>query len=229
MTQILSIRQVVAFTFAIALCAFNSSVFAQGVAGVVVTFHNIQPGPQIIIGNSTAPIPIDLDPNGAPWFKNVGDQFNNAPGPSTVDLIETIVNSGTEAWGDWHEILLPAPAGLAPHTWTNVVSLSVNGNPIGFTATGFTTQTLDLFNFSQPVQPGDVLSIHKQLNVNGTALVSGAFLRMQQYPTPFVPEPGCFLLVALSSLTLIGTRTVLNSNQRLRRDLPQLATHRELC
>lgn len=206
MTQKLSLRQLVAFVFAVALCALTSTVFAQGVAGVVVTSHIVDPGPQIVIGNSAAPIPIDLDPSGAPWFKNVGDPQFNVPGPAIVDMFETIQNVGTEAWGDWHEFLFPAPAGLAPHTWTNVVSLSVNGSPIGFTATGLSTQTLDLFNFSQPVQPGDIFSIHKQLNVNGTALVSGAFLRIAEYPTPAVPEPASLALFMFGSVLLCGTR-----------------------
>ncbi len=215
MTQKLSIRQIVVFAFAAGLCAITNSAFAQGVAGVVVTNHIVQPGPQIIIGNAATPIPIDLDPTGAPWFKNVSDPQFNAPGPSIVDLYETIINVGTEAWGDWHEILLPAPAGLAPHTWTSVVGLSVNGNPIGFTATGLTTQTLNLFNFSQPVQPGDIFSIHKQLSVSGTAGVSGAFLRIQEYPTPSVPEPGCLTLVAMamSGLALRRRRPCLSFNR----------------
>lgn len=206
MTHKLSIRHVVAFILAIASCALTDTAFAQGVAGGLVTFHTLQPGPQIIIGNPTGPIPIDLDPNGSPWFKNVGDPNFAAPGPSIVDMYETMINVGTEAWGDWHEILLPAPVGLAPHTWTSVVGLSVNNTPITFTATGLGTQTLNLFNFSQPVQPGDIFSIHKQLNVAGTAGVSGAFLRIQEYPTPAVPEPGCLVIAAMSSLTLLGTR-----------------------
>jgi hypothetical protein len=205
MTQKLSIRQLMALVFAVALCALSSKVFAQGVAGVVVTFHTTSPGQQIFIGNPMMPIPIDLDPNGGPWFKNVGDPGNNVPGPAIVDMFEFIINVGTEPWTDWHEFLFPAPAGLAPHKWTNVVNLAVNGNPIGFTATGLGTQTLDLFNFSQPVLPGEIFSIHKQLEVNGTALVSGAFLRIAEYPTG-VPEPGSLALCAMSSLAFAATR-----------------------
>jgi hypothetical protein len=186
---------------AISLLALGSlcqSVSAQGVAGGLVTNHILQPGPQVIIGNAATPIPIDLDPTGPAWFKNVGDPLLNAPGPSIVTLIETIQNVGTEAWGDWHEHLFPAPAGLPPHFWTSVVGLSVNGNPIGFTATGLGTQTLDLNNFSQPVMPGDIFTIQKQLQVAGTANVSGAFLRISQYPTPHIPEPSCLALVAMA-------------------------------
>ncbi|MDZ4656830.1 MAG: PEP-CTERM sorting domain-containing protein [Bythopirellula sp.] len=206
MTQKFSVRQTVGFVFAVTFTALTTPVFAQGVAGVVVTSHIVDPGPQIFIGNSAMPIPIDLDPNGGSWFKNVGDPQINVPGPAIVDMFETIQNVGTEAWGDWHEFLFPAPAGLAPHTWTNVVSLAVNGSPIGFTATGLGTQTLDLFNFSQPVMPGDIFSIHKQLNVNGTALVSGAFLRIAEYPTPAVPEPASLSLFMFGSVLLCGAR-----------------------
>jgi hypothetical protein len=184
----------------LALGSLCQSVAAQGVAGLLITNHSVQPGspnPQVIIGNPT-PIPIDLDPSGGPWHKNIGDPFFQAPGAATVDLFETMQNVGTEAWGDWHEHLLPAPSGLPAHIWANVVSLSINGNPIGFTATGLGTQTLDLFNFSQPVLPGDIFSIHKQLNTVGSGGVSGAFVRLQQYPTPAVPEPGCLALVALA-------------------------------
>ncbi len=213
MTHKLSLRLVVAF--AAASCVLTTAVFAQGVAGGLVTFHTLQSGPQIVIGTAATPIPIDLDPTGSPWFKNVGDPNLFAPGLSIVDMFETMVNVGTEAWGDWHEILLPAPAGLAPHTWTNVLGLTVNNNPITFTATGLGTQTLNLFNFSQPVQPGDIFSIHKRLNVNGTALASGAFLRIQEFPTPSVPEPGCLTLVAMaiSGLSLARRRSFLSLNR----------------
>jgi hypothetical protein len=193
-------RLSVQFTIALLLACVTlcQSASAQGVAGGLVTNHILQPGPQAIIGNAATPILIDLDPTGPAWFKNVGDPFLNAPGPSVVTLTETIQNVGTEAWGDWHEFLFPAPAGLPPHFWTSVVGLSVNGNPIGFTATGLGTQTLDLFNFSQPVMPGDIFIIQKTLQVAGTANVSGAFLRIAQYPTPHVPEPGCLALVGLA-------------------------------
>jgi hypothetical protein len=193
-------RKSVLFSLSLVLaCAtFGQSATAQGVAGGLVTFHSLQPGPQAIIGNSATPIPIDLDPTGPAWFKNIGDPLGAAAGPSSVTLIETIQNVGTEAWGDWHEFLFPAPAGLAPHFWTSVVGLSVNGNPITFTATGLGGQTLDLFNFSQPVLPGEIFTIQKTLQVAGTANVSGAFLRISQYPTPHVPEPGCLVLAAMA-------------------------------
>lgn len=200
------VRSIATFAAVAALSAITSAVQAQGVAGGLVTNHIVQPGPQVIIGTPANPIPIDLDPNGSPWFKNIGDPNSNAPGASIVDMFETIINVGTEPWGDWHEFLFPAPAGLPPHTWTGVVGLTVNGNPIGFTATGLGTQTLDLFNFSQPVLPGDIFGIHKQVSVAGSAGVSGAFLRMQEYPTPWIPEPTSFALVTVSLALLAVSR-----------------------
>jgi hypothetical protein len=189
-------RTSIMFSIALLLAnvTFNQSVSAQGVAGGLVTNHVLQPGAQVIIGNAATPIPIDLDPAGPAWFKNVGDPLGAAPGVTIVTLTETIQNVGTEAWGDWHEHLFPAPAGLPPHFWTSVVGLSVNGNPITFTATGVGGQTLDLFNFGQPVMPGDIFTIQKTLQVAGTANVNGAFLRIAQYPTPHVPEPSTLIL-----------------------------------
>ena len=182
---------------AIALWAISTTALAQGVAGSPFTIHTVDPGPQVVIG-VPAPMPIDLDPLGGPWLKNIGDPDFNAAGPSTVDLFESMENVGTEAWGDWHEHLLPSPSGLPDHVWDSVVSVTINGNPITYTATGFGTQTLDLFNFSQPVLPGDIFSIHKRFNTVGSGGVSGAFVRLQQYPTPAVPEPTSFTLLALA-------------------------------
>jgi hypothetical protein len=197
----LSIRLVLAFAIAMTLYVLCNRVHAQGVAGSPFTIHAVQPGPQVIIGNPV-PMPIDLDPSGGPWLKNIGDPNFQAPGPATIDLFETMQNVGTEAWGDWHEHLLPAPSGLPDHTWAGVVSVTINGNPITYTANiSPSGLTLDLFNFSQPVMPGDIFSIHKQINTVGSGGVSGAFIRLQQYPTPAVPEPSAIVL-ALGALTV---------------------------
>lgn len=196
----------VVLTFA--LWAISTTAFSQGVAGSPSTIHFVQPGPQVVIGNAASPMPIDLDPNGGPWLKNIGDPQSNAPGPAIVDLFETVQNIGTEAWGDWHEHFLPAPSGLPNHTWAGVVSLSINGSPIGYTSNITNSGlTLDLFNFSQPVMPGDIFTIHKQINTVGSGGVSGAFIRLQQYPTPyFVPEPTSFTITGMSSLAFLAMR-----------------------
>jgi PEP-CTERM motif-containing protein len=169
---------------------------AQGVSSPLFTIHSVSPGPTVFIGNSASPIAVDLDPAGPAWNKSIGDPNQNVSGIATIDIIETLVNAGTETWTDWHEFMLPPPVGLVPPKWTNVVGLSVNGNPITFTATGLGTGSLDLFNFSQSVLPGDVFGIHKQALVDGSIIANGAFLRIQEYPTK-VPEPASLALFAL--------------------------------
>lgn len=183
-------------TFLVAHQAAN----AQGVSTPTFTIHNVSPGPVVFIGNSASPIPVDLDPTGGPWNKSIGDPNQNVVGIATIDIVETLVNAGTEVWTDWHEVMLPPPVGLVPPKWTSVVSLSVNGNPITYTATGLGTGSLDLFNFSQPVLPGSIFGIHKQALVDGSIVANGAFLRLQEYPTT-VPEPTCLALFAMATLT----------------------------
>jgi hypothetical protein len=159
----------------------------------------------VFIGNAASPIPVDLDPLGPPWNKSIGDPNNNVVGIATIDIFETLVNVGTEAWTDWHEFMLPPPVGLTPPHWTSVVDLTVNGNPISFTATGLGTGSLDLFNFSQSVLPGDIFGIHKKALVDGSITANGAFLRIQEYPTT-VPEPTCLALFAMGALMYARVR-----------------------
>jgi hypothetical protein len=153
----------------------------------------------VFIGNAASPVAVDLDPTGPPWNKSIGDTSNNVVGIATIDIFETLVNAGTETWTDWHEFMLAPPVGLTPPVWTSVVGLSVNGNPITFTATGLGTGSLDLFNFSQPVLPGNIFEIHKKALVDGSIMQNGAFLRLQEYPTT-VPEPTSLALLAMGAL-----------------------------
>jgi hypothetical protein len=178
---------------------------AQGVSTPLFTIHSVSPGPTVFIGNAANPVPVDLDPAGPPWNKSIGDPNQNVVGIATIDIIETLVNVGTESWTDWHEFMLPPPVGLAPPVWTNVVGLTVNGNPISFTATGLGTGSLDLFNFSQPVLPGNIFGIHKQAQVDGSIVSNGAFLRIQEYPTT-VPEPTSLALFAMAGFIIARMR-----------------------
>lgn len=190
--------------FVLALFTPNSRSFAQGVSTPLFTNHVVVPGPLVEIGNAANPIPVDLDPLGPPWNKSVGDPNNIVMGLSNVDFIETLVNVGTEPWTDWHEVFLAPPVGLIPPVWTNVFGLSVNSAPITFTATGLGTGTLDLFNFSQPVLPGNVFRIHKRGLIDGS-LISAGFLRLQEYPTT-VPEPANLAFFALLGFAAFQTR-----------------------
>lgn len=188
----------------LSLFTANSAVHAQGVSSPLFTIHTVDPGPVVNIGTAATPVPVVLNPVGPPWNKSIGDPNNNVVGITTLNIVETLVNAGTAPWTDWHEIFLPPPVGLTPPHWTAVVGLSVNSSPITFTATGIGTGTLDLFNFSQPVLPGDVFRIHKQAFVDGS-LISAGFLRLQEYPTT-VPEPASLALFAIAGLIAAATR-----------------------
>ncbi len=192
----------------VALFAMGNSALAQGVAGDPATAHDIDIGPAVLIGSAASPMPIDLDPTAQPWTKSFFDPKALVAGNVTVDIIETIQNVGTESWADWHEHIIGDPASAtAPSFWSSVVSLQINGSPITFIATGIGTKDLWLDTFSQPVLPSDILTIHKQVDVfNGPGLGSAPLIRLQEFPSPVIPEPGSLSLVVVSSLVLIGMK-----------------------
>ncbi len=192
--------------FGMAVCFTDTVVFAQGTASGPATSHPVQPGPIVLVGDPNNPQPIDLDPNGPPWSKGIFDPNIILATGGPLDIVETIVNVGTEAWGDWHEEILAPPAGLPPAIWNSVTSMEVNGNPITFSTMGLGTQELWLDNFSQPVLPGDVLVIRKQAEVfpNSAGATGTPLIRMIEFPTP-VPEPTT-LLLGLVGLGVMMTR-----------------------
>ncbi len=187
----------------LALFSICNTALAQGTATGPFTSHIVDTGPIVLIGDPASPIPIDLDPFGAPWSKSITDPGAVITVPSLLTMIETIENVGTEPWLDWHEHILPNAAGVSSSTWFSV-KLSINGSLIGFTPTGLGTADLWLDNFTLPVLPGDVLEITKEVEVfpltPGTA---GPILRIQEFPTP---EPASLALFGLSSLLILGKR-----------------------
>jgi len=185
------------------LLATCNTAWAQGTASGPATGHIVDPGPIVVIGDPTNPFPIDLDPNGAPWFKSIDDPNGVIVVPGLLEMKETIINVGTEPWFDWHEHILAPPAGLPQSNWFGVGML-LNGIPLGFTPTGLGTPNLWLDNFSLPVLPGDVLEITKLVEVDpSTAASGGPLLRIQEYPTP---EPASAALLGIGSVVLLGKR-----------------------
>ncbi len=184
----------------LALFVICNTALAQGTATGPITSHIVDPGPIVVIGDLTSPIPIDLDPLGQPWTKNISDPNGNIISGGPLDLNETIINVGTEPWLDWHEHILPDATGIVPGLWTSVI-MTVNGNPITFNAVGLGTPNLWLDTFSQPVLPGDVLNVRKIIDATpGPALLQ---MRIEEYPTP---EPASAALMGLGSLLLMARR-----------------------
>lgn len=190
--------------FVLSMLMMCTSALAQGTATGPGTSHIVDPGPIVVIGDPTAPIPIDLDITGPPWNKGISDPKGEIIAPGSMDMIEYIQNVGTEPWYDWHEHILAPPAGLPQSNWVDVIGLFVNGTAIGYTATGLGTPILDLDNFSQPVLPGDILLIEKRVEVFPSTTGSGGpLLRIHEYPTP---EPASLALLGIGALSVLGRR-----------------------
>ncbi len=189
--------------FVLVVLVTSNSVFAQGTANGPNTLHTVDPGPIVVIGNPTNPMPIDLDPVGQPWTKTITDPnfliLNGGP----LNLNESIINVGSEPWYDWHEHILPDATGAYPGDWS-FVQMSVNGNPITFNALGIGTPNLWLDTFSQPVLPGDILNIRKIIDVvPGIPGIVQQPIVIQEYPTP---EPASAALIGIGSLVLMARR-----------------------
>ena len=195
-------RQISTLSLILTLFITCGTAHAQGTATGPFTNHDVEPGPVVNIGSLIDPIPIDLDVDGPPWFKSVSDPLGILTGPFDLAFNETIINVGTEPWYDWHEVILDPPAGMPQSSW-QAVKVLVNGVPIGFNSSGLGTPTLDLFDFTQPVLPGDILEVQKIVDAYDTTDNSGAFLRILEYPTP---EPASAALLGLGALAVLGRR-----------------------
>ena len=198
-------RLILTPVLAVALLTMCNTALAQGTATGPVTAHDVDPGPIVVIGDAANPFPIALDPNGQPWTKNISDPNLLMINGGILDIVETIINVGNEPWFDWHEHILPDPNGVVPGLWVSV-SLSINGNPIGFNQMGIGTLDLWLDTFSSPVLPGDILEIRKQVDAFSTSALFT--MTIEEYPTP---EPASAALIVLGSLTLLGKRRSIRS------------------
>ncbi len=197
----------------IAICTimfFTTAALAQGTATGPSTFHYADPGGVVYVGgpndliNGPAPFPIDLDASGPPWRKAILSDPASGFGSGNITMIETVLNVGTEPWYDWHEQVIPDAVGAA---WSGVNSVLINGLPITFNQM-ITGSSLTIDGFSQPVLPGDVLVIEKELYTTANLVGPGKKLvDVLEYPTP---EPG--------SASLMGVGALLLCKRRLRRN-----------
>lgn len=199
-----------ALTAVATLLSCGALAVAQGTANAPSTAHEIDPVTNVVwIGgpndaiNGPDPYPIDLDVDGLPWRKSVNASSSAGFGGGTLLLSETILNAGDEPWTDWHEI--DANIGSHGTVWGDVLDVRINGTSITYSET-VTATTIDLFDFSQLVMPGDVLEIDKTLlaltdNFVGPGTLVASIL---EYPT--IPEPASAMLAALGCLAFGGRR-----------------------
>ena len=185
----------------------SGSALAQGTAAGPTTQHEVDVqnnlayagGPNDTI-NGPSPYPIDLDPSGQPWTKEIVTPPTTGYTGGLFDMFESIKNAGTETWHDWHEDLTSGALGVGWNS-AGVVSAKVNGSPITFNQT-FILSNLNIDSFSQPVLPGDTLELHKQITIftDNVAGPGEIIFTIEQFPTP---EPASAAMLAV--LAMCGT------------------------
>ena len=194
----------------LAALGLSPLAFAQGVGNLGDLPSGIpQAGPTgWLIGNPSAPIPVVRDPAGPKWIKLLTDPNGGPivnPNPGTIyNLNETVLISGNLWWSDWHEeIITPG------WEWTSTVVILENvlNPPAGLNIVntpGSPTQGGTLVFYFDPLPPGTVLHIRKQLEYVGIAgTVHFGAVEVAQYPTP---EPATMGLLAAGGLLALRRR-----------------------
>jgi hypothetical protein len=201
----------------IAVFALSGPALAQGVGNLgslPTSFQTGTPPNGWTVINTNGPIPVVLDPTGPVWSKNFtgpnGGNFFYPPTSATnppLPVSELLVVAGTNPWTDWHEDVMGIDASGAPNpgwTWANPAVL-VNGLPApGLTVTGVGTNSLSFF--FNPVAPGSVINIRKDLVYTG--LPGATFigtLAVHEWPTG-VPEPGTLAILGMGAAFAVRHR-----------------------
>jgi hypothetical protein len=188
-------------------------VLAQGVGNpgsLPTQFQTSNPPVGWTVVSTAGPIPVVLNPAGPVWGKsftgpNGGPFVQPAFGPA-LPVTESLQVAGNLPWADWHEDVIGIDASGAPDpgwSWANP-SILVNGlTPSGLSITGAGTSNLSFF--FNPVAPGSLVTIQKDLVYNGvpgTAFIGT--LAIHEYPTP---EPASLALLSLGGLMFIRRRS----------------------
>ena len=139
-------------------------------------------------------------PNGGTFFYPPTSASNPA-----LPVTELLQVAGNLPWTDWHEDVIAVDASGLPvpgWSWANP-TLLVGGLPApGLSITGAGTGSLSFF--FNPLAPGTIVDIRKDLVYNGPAgAVFNGTLAIHEYPTP---EPATIGLLALGGLTLLRRR-----------------------
>ena len=186
--------------------AVSQMALAQGVGNLgslPTQFETpIPPTGWNVVDSAGGPIPVALDPNGPVWGKNFtgpnGGPFSYPAFAPPLPVRELLVVTGNLAWTDWHEDVLD------PNwAWANPTIL-VNGSvPSGLT---ISLSGGSLSYFFDPVAPGSVIDIRKDLVYNGlpgTTFIGT--LPIHEYPTG-IPEPASIGLLCIGGLWALRRR-----------------------
>ncbi len=202
------IRTVVCGSMAAVLLATAGPAVAQGVGNLPalpVSFPNLGGGWMVADPNGGS-IPVVRDPNGPKWVKQFFDPSGViVPVPGQVFTVtERLLIAPQLDWSDWHEeILTPG------WEWTTQVLIleNVTQPPAGLTINnipGTPTHGGTLEFYFNPLSPGTLLDIRKELVYTGPQGVAFPYIEIAQYPTP---EPaGLSLLVVGGLLTMYRRR-----------------------
>ncbi len=192
---------IVAFTLAV-----SQAALAQGVGnlGSLPTQFatSTPPNGWTVIDATGAPIPVVLDPAGPVWGKNFtgpnGGPFSYPALAPPLPVQELLVVSGNLPWTDWHEQLLD------PNwSWANPTILVNGAPPPGLT---ISLSGGNLSYFFNPVAPGSLIDIRKDLVYNGVpGTVFSGTLPIHEYPTG-VPEPASISLFCIGGLLALRRR-----------------------
>lgn len=174
-----------------------------------VTQHNGSQGSGFDINEG-----VSLDPGAGPWIKELVNAGPSVPSGTELFINETLTNTGTIPWTDWHEEILSVTGipgaiqvpgflfrngsvhlsadygaglvGLAEGPDYTLQTMPYNGPPIG----GNNNHWQAIWIFFAPhavIQPGDTLVIEKRIFEvfgDGNIWQSGEFAEVAQYPTP---------------------------------------------
>jgi hypothetical protein len=186
--------------------AVSQAALAQGVGnlGALPTQFATATPPNgwDVVDATGAPIPVVLDPAGPVWGKEFtgpnGGAFSYPALSPPLPVHESLLVSGNLPWTDWHEEV------LSPDwSWANPTIL-VNGT----VPSGLTISVLggNLSYFFDPVLPGSVIDIRKDLVYNGVpGTVFSGTLPIHEYPTG-IPEPASLILLCAGGLCALRRR-----------------------
>jgi|GEM_PF-4212926 len=178
---------------------------------------------------------VTYDPGAGPWIKQLINNPSGGPIVSgfRVNIMETLTNTGTRSWTDWHEEILtdtlingfPERGFLFDKNFLNLMADYGNGFQPLAEITDYTVMGMDyvgpgssnenmgleaIWIFFEPhavIQTGDTLKIEKQIfevHLDANVWQPGEFVEIAQYPT--IPEPSSILLAAASLVFLACRR-----------------------